>query len=194
MLQIHRRKRIRTRCESDTCPEPLGGLEYHMPHRLLVVQEESSCSTDIEAAFGAPAGHQRCTRSGWRDFDVTTLGEDAADLVVPVAVPPREEAMEFFEWLRSHAIHAPTLAVVPAEMDSRLLDRVAEVVDDFLLWPARPEECRHRVARLLGPPDPNDEWAASSDEVGLSRLVGRHPGFVRAVAQLPALARSGRPV
>ena len=165
-----------------------------MPHSLLVIREESSYSTALDAALGPAESHHCCIKADWRTFDPDALSEHSVSLVVPVAVPPNAKATAFFEWLRDHSLSTPTLAVVPTDMDSGLLETVSQTVDDFLVWPARPEECRQRVTRLLGSPDPSPALASLIEEVGMSRLVGRHADFVRAMEKLPSLARSGRPV
>jgi DNA-binding NtrC family response regulator len=72
----------------------------------------------------------------------------------------------------------------------------SDATDDFIYSPVRPDELRHRLIRLLGPPG-DDLYAVSErliQEMGLMQLVGRDPAFVRVLEQIPRLARSGLPV
>jgi DNA-binding NtrC family response regulator len=135
-----------------------------------------------------------CERTDWAAFRPERLQTCTADLVVFVAAPETRHAEPTFEWLKTHPISSPTLAVLPD--DGRLLQAAAGAVDDFVVWPVREGEWRQRVLRLVAPEsgdraELNERLAA---EMGLMRLVGREPGFVRTVARIPLLARSGSPV
>ena len=137
-------------------------------------------------------------RFDWLSFDPAQLQGCSEDLVLADASSGPESALKFFHWLRQHALHVPTLAIVPSESrySADLLREAAGAVDDFLLWPARPEEFRHRLARLLGDqntPRPSLEKLLVS-ELSLRQLVGKDPVFLRALTQVALFGSSDAPV
>lgn len=71
-----------------------------------------------------------------------------------------------------------------------------ETVDDFLLWPVRPEELKRRIARFLGPrsDDLAEIQSLLAAEIGLGRLVGKDPAFLRVVEQISLFGANDAPV
>lgn len=99
--------------------------------------------------------------------------------------------MAFFESLHKHPIQTPVLAILPERPGDTVLQTVSRVVDDFLLCPLREEELNTRVARILSASsDVRVEKLQDGlgDELGLAQLVGRHPDFQKAVAQVRLFA------
>ena len=129
-------------------------------------------------------------------FCPESLERCTADVVVIAAIGRLSSAIGVFRWLRTHTPAAPTLAILPADPNAELLDAVSGSVDDFVLWPVRDSEWRHRIARLLGPPGSDQDAIRRRmmEEVGLSQLIGLAPTFVQTVARIPLAARSNSPV
>jgi len=134
----------------------------------------------------------------WRRADWSSLCHEslqrAAHVIVPVAVtnPPRAEGL--FRWLCRHTLDAATLAVLP-QGATALLRLAAEAVDDFVLWPVRPEEWRQRFARLVGPSGGNDGLqAVLLEAMGRAHLIGSDPALMATVQNIPKVARSASPV
>jgi DNA-binding NtrC family response regulator len=167
-----------------------------MAQRLLLIEQNAvAIGTGLHGMLTAEGGFS-CERASWGSLRPEALRDCAAQLVMPVAVPETAKAMQLFEWLRHHPIATPTLAVLPCEADEALLQTAAEAVDDFVFWPLRKGELRHRLRRILGPPghDVASVRRRLAEEAGLSQLVGNDPAFADMVQQLPLIARSDSPV
>ena len=132
----------------------------------------------------------------WDGFSYESLHECTVHLIVAVAVPEPDKAMWFFHWLNRHPIATPTFAILPSEPDEVLLRTASEAVDDFILWPVRVEEWRHRLARILGPEghDVASIRSRLTREMGLAQLVGNTGAFVRTIEKIPLIAQSDAPV
>jgi DNA-binding NtrC family response regulator len=116
-------------------------------------------------------------------------------LVIANAVTGGARVAEFFQWLQSNPVSVPVFAILPAD-DGVLLRAATETVDDFLLWPIRPEELKTRIARLLGPPaqELTDIQTTLAAEIGLGQLVGQDPAFLSALAQISVFGACDAPV
>jgi DNA-binding NtrC family response regulator len=156
---------------------------------MLVIQEISSTP---ETSLGELMDGALCQREDWATFVPERLLGYKGDLVVPVLVPPCSQAQAFLGWLHDHPLLTPTLAVLPEDAEPGLLEAACGVVSDFVLWPVSAQEWRRRVARILGPS--SDAREKLIEDLGLAKLIGRHPAFVAAVQTIPVLARSARPV
>jgi DNA-binding NtrC family response regulator len=164
-----------------------------MARRLLIVHE----TLDPQDVFAdLPPQDFVCERAAWASFDPERLRTCAADLIALVAAPNARCAFDTFEWLKHHPIASPTIAVLPENVDQQLLQMATAVVDDFVVRPVRPHEWRERIVRLIGPRA--GEAVAITDrlsnELGLTNLVGQAPGFLKTIARIPVVSRSGRPV
>ncbi len=124
-------------------------------------------------------------RSAWSSFDPSRLGRRKESLILANAVPKTAEAQNFFVWLQDHSLRTPTFAVLPPD-DPAFVRLAAQAVDDFLLWPPHEEELRHRVFRLLGPrPETLEEvQQAFVGQLGLEKIVGSDPAFVKALSRV----------
>ena len=111
------------------------------------------------------------------------------------AVAGGAKISEFFQWLRSNRVSVPIFAILPPD-DAALVQSATGTVDDFLLWPIRPEELKTRVARLLGPhpQDLTDTQANLAAEIGMGELVGKDPAFLSALAQVSIFGACDAPV
>ena len=168
-------------------------MNVSVSYGILIVEHPSS-SLDL----GLPMPfHKRenLRRMSWDAFSPNQLraGEDC--LLIANAAHDSDRAAEFFRWLRDHFMPVPTFAILPAE-DSALSQVAMESVDDFLLWPVRPEELNRRVARFLGPKtrDLTDVQRELTAEIGLGQLVGQDPAFLRVLKHLALFGTVDAPV
>ena len=138
----------------------------------------------------------RFDRLEWVSGAPGRLRECKGDLLIASALGDGSAPIELFRWLLANPVPMPVFAIVPEHADDELLRITARMAADFAVWPARPEEIHHRVARILGAPHSEVDAVADrlSDEVSLRQLVGRDPGFLHVIAQIPLVARSNRPV
>ena len=134
-------------------------------------------------------------RIDWESFKPEHLQACAADLVVLVAGLGDPRAVQTFEWLKTHSIPSPTMAVLPDNPAHDLLQAAAAVVDDFVVLPVCRREWRHRVLRLVSAGRGTDVVTDRlSAELAMMKLVGRAPAFVRTMSLIPGIARNGSPV
>jgi len=131
----------------------------------------------------------------WDSFTPEDLRTLKDSLVIANAVPVGEKAKEFFQWLQKNPVSVPIFAILPAD-DGTLLRMATETVDDFLLWPIRPEELKTRISRLLGPGSQGaiDIQKTLTAEIGLGQLVGKDPAFLSALAQVGIFGACDAPV
>jgi len=162
-----------------------------VPFRRLLIVEQTSVPLESCLA-GVPV---RCERLPWDGADPVRFRSSAAELVVAVAELPAARALRLLDWLRTYPAPAPTVAVLPADSPEEVLTAASRTVDDFVLWPARPEELRQRLARFL-PRELDVEETASrlSTELALHSLVGRDPAFLRVLSQIPVVSQRDGPV
>jgi DNA-binding NtrC family response regulator len=170
---------------------------FRVAHGLFIIEHPgSSLASDVDELLRfahVPVGR----RDAWTSFQPERLNSCCEDLLLANAVPRTEQALQFFRLLRNHPLHIPTLAILPGEDgNEEQLEAAASSVDDFLLWPVRPEEFRQRLKRLLGP---RSSWREDVEslllsEVGLQRMVGKDPAFVRVLTQVALFGSSEAPV
>lgn len=167
-----------------------------MPHRLLLIEQNSvPVEASLRSLLTLDAGFS-CEPTDWDSLQIDGLRRSAAHLIVAVPERPTPKVLSVFEWLRAYPISTPTFAVLPNETAEPLLRLAAETADDFIIAPIRADELRHRLGRVLGAPHDDVESVQQRllEEMGLTRLVGRDPAFLRAIEQVPRFARSGMPV
>jgi DNA-binding NtrC family response regulator len=116
-------------------------------------------------------------------------------LVVANAVDGGVKVAEFFNWLKRNPVSVPIFAILSSD-DDALLRVATATVDDFLIWPIRPEELKSRIARLLGPlsQELSDIQTTLAAEIGLGQLVGQDPAFLSALAQVSLFGGCDAPV
>lgn len=134
-------------------------------------------------------------RIAWVSITPERLASFGPNLVVPVVSAFTDAVAAFFRLLLKQGLHAPTLAVLPADdLHSCQFELALRAADDFVTWPVRLEEWLPRVARLLAcEGNVADVSDRLTREIGLAQLVGRDPAFVRVVEKIPLIARSGSP-
>jgi len=168
-----------------------------MPRRLLIIGGDTPFPSGM--ALGERLSVEqdlRYERAEWASFRFESLSECGADLVVPMAVPQTERAISFFQWLNAHPMATPTLAILPTDAEQSVLRIVAGAADDFILWPIRNGEWIERITRMLGHrrQDIVSVRSRLTEEIGLVKLVGQDPDFLRTIEKIPVIARSGNPV
>lgn len=167
-----------------------------MSHRVLVVEEPSlSVETAVSRLLTARSLF-RCDQTNWDSFDPRSLSASSANLLLAVTTQQPTHALNFFHWLREHSVPVSTFAILPSHPEEELLKCAAETMDDFILSPIRTGELLHRLSRLLGSTDQEQELVRHrlSSELGLAQLVGSDPIFMRTIKKIPAIAASDTPV
>jgi len=135
------------------------------------------------------------SRLEWRASALDRARDHRPDLIAPIAVANESWMCELLRALRDKPIATPIFPIVSREAGVGLMELVSEVAADFAVWPTNRDEIVHRVARLLGPAPAADSLRDRlTDEMGLARLVGSDPAFVRTIARIPLMARSNSPV
>ncbi len=164
---------------------------------LLIEASNSSCRNDLDDILRS-AQLVVNRRDTWDSFIPERLRASGEPLLLANVVPTSDPALQFFRWLRKHPIPVPTVAILSSEEnDNRdLLQSVAGAVDDFLFWPPRPQELRHRVLRLLGPEDTSRAAVETQllNELALRQLVGRDPAFQRVLSRVVMFGAAQAPV
>src|SRR5258705_6514019 len=77
-------------------------------------------------------------------FEPDHLHHCTADLVVVIAGTDGTRALRTFEWLKTHSIPAPIVAVLPGDSAHDLLEAAAAIADDFVVQPVDAREWHHR--------------------------------------------------
>jgi two-component system response regulator GlrR len=167
-----------------------------MSHHLLLIEPVSAYAGESVAALLATDATLSFDRADWETLFPERLRQRATEMVVAFAAGHPAKPLTFFQWLHAHPLAVPTFAVLPQSADEELLRTALEAVDDFTLWPTRPEALHHRIARLLGPERGTVEsvHARLAEQIGVAQLVGTDPAFTRLVEQLPSIADSDAPV
>lgn len=166
-----------------------------MSNGILIV-EHSCLSSDFGGELGALFPEWMNPRHlSWDFFSPEQLRSGKDGLLIANAVQESGKAIQFFRWLKDNSIPIPIFAILPAE-DCALMRAATETVDDFLLWPVRPEELNRRIARFLGPKSDNlaDIQTVLAAEIGLGQLVGQDPAFLRVVEQIALFGAHDAPV
>lgn len=167
-----------------------------MAHRLLVIEDVSLAPRESLDCLLSLDPDLTCEYIRWESLEVEKLMASDAQLIVTLPAAETGRAISLFNWLSGHALAAPILAVLPRESDEKLLRIASEAAADFLFWPLRKDEFVRRVERILGREvnDPESIRRRLTQEIGLAQLVGKDAAFVRAIEQIPLIARSDVPV
>ncbi len=137
-----------------------------------------------------------CRRDSWTSFSAAQSNRLDSQLILAVAVPETNEAINFLRSRIKQPGRIPTLVIIPNGSSEELLRTASDGADDFLLWPIREQELRERVKRLIGDFPDGKEAAQTllTGELGLAQVVGSTPAFVEVLAQLARMAPSDAPV
>jgi DNA-binding NtrC family response regulator len=125
-------------------------------------------------------------RISWDSFAPKQQLLDGNDgLLIVNAVQSCNKAMEFFHWVRDNPVSLPIFAILPEE-NGELSQAATDAVDDFMIWPVRPEELNRRIARFLGHKSQGlaDIQKTLAAEIGLGQLVGQDPAFLRVLEKI----------
>ena len=164
--------------------------------RLFVVDgEEAPGQTGIRAILEGDDVFASCFVHR-RTLATPDFNYDPSDLVVVVVTSETSPVVGVLEWLTDHPAAVPVFVVLPGDVGDTLLKITSRIADDFIVLPFGPAELRHRIRRLMAQPPEEVEAVRQRliDEMGLSKLVGRDPAFVKAISQLPRFARADMPV
>lgn len=165
-----------------------------MPNSILIVEHPQlspDCGGELTVLSPEWANPRR---TSWDSFCPEQLRDGKEGLLIANAVGSNK-ATEFFHWLRDNPIQVPVLAILPAE-DRALLGMATETVDDFLIWPFRPEELNRRITRFLGlgSQDLSNIQATLVAEIGLGQLIGQDPAFLKVLEQIAIFGAKDAPV
>lgn len=164
-----------------------------MERRVLILQAldsfEQPC-LDLFSGFDLQ-------RLNWKSFKLDRIGDYRADLIAPIAI--NEDGQWLAEMLRAFRTKpagVPIFSILSRDANSELLALVSEIADDFAVWPTHRDEVLQRVQRIIGTAGAKGDLVRDrlSDEMGLSRLVGNDPSFLKLIAKIPLIARSNSPV
>ena len=165
----------------------------HPLQRVLVIEDgdQDGCvwaSLSLDRSL-------RCERASWHTVAPAVIEDPSLALILAVILGAHERVAAFVDAIRHGALAMPLLVVVPEGADD-LCNLAMGIADDFLFAPIRPLELRHRVARILGAPrqDFDEVCERVLDDVGMGKLVGRNPRFVRAIRLVPRFAKANATV
>ena len=121
-----------------------------MTRRILVIDDGVSPFEPLLNMCGLPGAEVvRCGTREWGGPSVQACAS-RADLLVSVALEPKQHWIAFLGGLAKRRTLAPVLAVLRADASGELLAAAARVADDFILWSTdRAPELQQRIARLL---------------------------------------------
>ncbi len=107
-----------------------------------------------------------------------------------------EDPLRFFAWLQDHPLRTSSVAILPTNPDTKLLQAASEMVNDFVISPVKSEELRCRVARILemNQGDEQSMRQRLKQEMGLAGMIGQDPGFIKVLENIPGIAASNAPV
>ena len=167
-----------------------------MLRRLLVIGQDSPTGKSNVGGLLSRDPEWSIESLRWDQLVTESLQRSGFDLVIAMAVFETEEAIRFFQWLRTQAVSFGTLAVLDREPDAEILELSLNVVDDFVLLPTNRQELRYRVTRILEMRQDSTSRIGEqlSTEFGMAEIVGNDPVFTKVVQKIPALARSDAPV
>jgi DNA-binding NtrC family response regulator len=163
-----------------------------MTRRILVIDDGVSPFEPLLSMCGLPGAEVvRCGTGEWGGPSVQACAS-RADLLVSVALEPKQHWVAFLAGLAKRRTLAPVLAILRADASGELLAAAARVADDFILWSTdRVPELQQRIARLLGPAEDTRTISENlTRSVTMSKMIGEDPGFLATVARIPIVARS----
>lgn len=166
-----------------------------MLHRVLLIEQRPT-TDDHSLRRLLDAGHgYECEQSTWEALRPESVGNFSAELIVADAASEDRPPINLFQWLRGHPIAIPTFAILPGDPPEELFDLTCETADDFMLWPVRPQELLHRLARIIGPRRYDAEAVCRrlEEEVALDQLIGESPSFIRVLEKIRLIAGSDAP-
>ena len=167
-----------------------------MVHRLLLIENGGPAGEASLQRFLTRERGFDCEEETWDSVVAGKLQDSGADLLVAVASAEFKRPLSLFEWLRSHLVPIPILAVLPEDSSAEVIRLASQTADDFLLSPVRDEELQCRLARILGASSDKEPAIRKGlqQHFGLAQFVGESQPFVRAIQKIPAIAASNAPV
>ena len=165
-----------------------------MSYRILLVEDAPSLWDGARGCV-LPEDVKGAERVGWSSFKAPQIRRGCYSLMIVNAVAGGEAPQRFFEWLRGNTLPCPVFAVLPVENEA-LMSLAAGAVDDFLLWPAHPEELARRVHRFLGAPQDglSEIERRLTAEIGMREMVGQDAAFLSVMAKVARFGATDAPV
>jgi DNA-binding NtrC family response regulator len=178
---------------------PVRGIpkeRRYLLHQLLVIEGlEGERQSSMGDYLTLQDGFE-CRRVEWDPRSPQQLSCAGVELVLLAAPAQMEDPLRFFAWLQDHTLRTSSVAILPTNPDTKLLQAVSEMVNDFVISPVKSGELRCRVLRILGM-NQGDEHSIRQRlklEVGLAGLLGQDPGFLKVLENIPGIAASNATV
>ena len=169
-----------------------------MPTRLLLIEDQPLLFQDSVRHHLTLERGFLCEHQAWSSIDPHGLPPPGVELMVLAGSNKPDQPLRLFNWLRSHPIDKPTLAVLSQDAGDEVFRSAMETVDDFVLSPVRGEELHCRVNRILGGAFAAKEEVIArqrlKQELGLTQFVGQDSAFARIIKSIPDIAASSAPV
>jgi len=133
---------------------PVRGIPFkerrYVLHQLLVIEGlEGERQSSMDDYLTLQDGFE-CRRVEWDPRSPQQLSCAGVELVLLAAPAQMEDPLRFFAWLQDHPLRTSSVAILPTNPDTKLLQAVSEMVNDFVISPVKSEELRCRVLRFLG--------------------------------------------
>jgi DNA-binding NtrC family response regulator len=165
-----------------------------MPRHLLIVEDRRQPLVIADGDTPENPCWDEVTRVDWTELRLEQIDSRREDILIANAAFPCARAEAFFDWLKTHRMRIPVVAVLPPEGGA--LVHAAEAADDFLYWPVRACEFERRIARFCSRPHaPIDQVEKKLiSEIGLGMMIGQSPAFLKAVEQIALFGTSNIPI
>ena len=117
-------------------------------------------------------------------------------VLIAVGVPDPTVAIQGLRRLLRTRTRILSLAVMPMDSHTDLVQSFRVVADDLIFWPVREQELLQRLKWLLTPRDRQAELAREklTQEFALQNMVGAAPSFVRLLEQIARFGPTEAPV
>jgi two-component system, NtrC family, response regulator GlrR len=164
--------------------------------QLLVVESaRSDRRCDLRSYLWLRDGFD-CRVVQWTPESSQPMPCSGVDLVLLAAPAQVEDPFGFFAWLQDHPLQRSSVAILPRDPETKLVQMASEMASDFVISPVQSQELRCRIGRILGmqPAEEQSIQQRLKQEMGLAGLVGQDPRFVRVLENIPGIAASNAPV
>lgn len=160
-------------------------MSLQVEQRALLLGTPRSCGTGAAHLL-------ECLPPGW----TLTTGSNATEISEPygLVIASFGDSPPLHKWL-GNAV-CPILGLLERDCSDEALRSALQEADDVVLLPARGEEIRCRISRLIGrwTDDTNSIVEQLSAELAFTELVGRDPVFLGVLSQLQRMSRSDAPI
>jgi DNA-binding NtrC family response regulator len=158
--------------------------------QILVISANSNGPPELLSALPSAS----CQYLTWQDITTENLLGPSVELLLLVGLPTPALALEQLRRLQDRRIAAKLVTILPRDLEPSDLAFVSTVVDDFILWPERPEVIRHRIDRLIIPVvEIQNAFKNLTAAFGKANVVGQDPALLRMADRIAASANNAFP-